>query len=417
MPSTSDRILFVTWDGPAQSYLESLYLPMLARIPRSRFEVLQFTWASADRIDDTRRAAARHGVSYSAVRIHRGSSIAAGTALAVAVGVAELRRRRARFDAVWARSNIPAAIVLGAAFAGLDVPILFDADGVPEDERVEFAGWNPRGLPYRAFRLAEEEALLRADAVVTRTRRARLLLCARAGAGLDPSRLFVVPNAKDSDRFSPGDPATRAATRREAGVPSDAPWLLSVGSVGAQYHLVEAIRFFEHVRARHSEARFHVLTGQTDEAQRTVDRLLASDVARAVVVERRHPDQVPELIAAADLGIALRTPSFSQQAISPIKIAEYLLCGVPVLGTRGVGDLDECLGPDTSHLLGVLDRQGLEKAARWFTDEVLANRDAFRGACRATGVAHFDLGACAVAYREAIDAALENHRHAPRGDI
>ena len=39
-------------------------------------------------------------------------------------------------------------------------------------------------------------------------------------------------------------------------------------------------------------------------------------------------EKVPEELAQCDLGIALREPLFSTQAILPIKLGEYLACRV-----------------------------------------------------------------------------------------
>jgi hypothetical protein len=44
------RVLFITWDGPHLTYLESLFLPILAGLRDHGFEfdVLQFTWGERE---------------------------------------------------------------------------------------------------------------------------------------------------------------------------------------------------------------------------------------------------------------------------------------------------------------------------------------------------------------------------------
>jgi glycosyltransferase involved in cell wall biosynthesis len=112
--------------------------------------------------------------------------------------------------------------------------------------------------------------------------------------------------------------------------------------------------------------------------------------------------EVPRHLAAGDLGLALRQPTFSMQAVAPIKLGEYLLCGVPVLATRGIGD-SEALVPDTvGRLLDTMTPASLDAAATWFVNDVLPARGRFRADCREQGQRCFGIEAMVDAYAEAI---------------
>lgn len=52
-------------------------------------------------------------------------------------------------------------------------------------------------------------------------------------------------------------------------------------------------------------------------------------------------DQVQKLLVAADVGLLLRRSSPINRVASPIKFAEYIASGVPVLASPGIGDLDQ----------------------------------------------------------------------------
>jgi glycosyltransferase involved in cell wall biosynthesis len=52
------------------------------------------------------------------------------------------------------------------------------------------------------------------------------------------------------------------------------------------------------------------------------------------------PAEVSAYLSAADAGIAFYKPTFSRQATSPVKVSEYLACGLPVIINAGVGDSD-----------------------------------------------------------------------------
>ncbi|WP_373399074.1 hypothetical protein V8V91_04995 [Algoriphagus halophilus] len=83
---------------------------------------------------------------------------------------------------------------------------------------------------------------------------------------------------------------------------------------------------------------------------------------------------IPIYLNAADFGISLRAPHPSIQGILPIKFGEYLMCGLPVIVSQGIGDLDElvqgsqsCYFLDHQHvdwqyLLGWMrEAQGLDR--------------------------------------------------------
>jgi glycosyltransferase involved in cell wall biosynthesis len=56
-------------------------------------------------------------------------------------------------------------------------------------------------------------------------------------------------------------------------------------------------------------------------------------------------------LCAADAGIAFYKPTFSRLATSPVKLAEYLACGLPVIINAGVGDSDDFI---SAQKLGVV---------------------------------------------------------------
>jgi glycosyltransferase involved in cell wall biosynthesis len=395
------RVLFVTWDGPGQAYLQSLFLPIFARVAEQgyAFSVLQFRWGDAVQADQARVAAEAYGVEYRAVEIARRPK-ALGALATVAWGAALLRRElRKNVDVVMPRSILPAMLVNACSPRQ---PVLFDADGLPADERVEFGNWSSSGAFYRVWREVEAQALRRAAAVLTRTEASREILLARAGPTVPAERIVVAPNGKDEQQFSPTTPEARVSTRRQRGVPEHAPWLVYVGSIGPQYCLPDLLAFYDAVRQRMPETRLTILTGQEREASDALGNRPPA-LRRLIDVGRVRPDEVPAYLAAADLGLALRTPSFSQRAVSPIKVGEYLLCGLPVLSDAGVGDLDLQVPSGIGFLLRSRAPEALDAAAVWFAEQVLPRRDELRQACRSAGLAHFSLAHCAERYSQALN--------------
>lgn len=394
--------LFVTWDGPGANYHESLFLPILdrARRPGDRLHLMQYAWASDARTADVAAAAARVDMPYTARSVWRRPVLPA-TAAMVARGALDIARyaHRHRIDVLFPRSIVPAAMALGALAIRSDLRLLYDADGLIADERADFGGWSRTGRAYRAFTAVECAAVRRADVLLVRSEAARDVLAERAGDAAVAGRTIVVPNGKDETLFAPGTAASRAETRASLGIAGDAPVVLFAGSMGRPYNPDRMVALFEAVRRLRPESVLVLLSASADEAA-----LLVRDLpAASVRVRHAAPAEVPALLAAADVGLGFYERALSMQARAPIKVGEYLLCGLPVLCTRGVGDVDRQLDDRVGRLLDDLSDETLAAAAAWAVDAVLPARDAFRVRCRARGLDLFTLDRSAALYREALD--------------
>jgi len=392
------RTLFVTWDGPAQNYMEALFFPIFERAQSEHVDigVFQFTWAGEEVRRRIAASAARHDLEYrgsDALRRPRQLAVPAMIAYGATRLIAEVDR--GDWDTLMPRSIIPVAMCLIAMKARPHLRLVFDADGLMADERVDFAGWSATGLQYRLFRDWEAQGIRRATSVIVRSAHAKRILANRAGAHCDPDKIHVIPNAKDDTLFAPGDESSRAETRAKMGIDADAPLLIYAGSLGPQYHPLGMLQLFEQVHALDPSAHFLILSGMQEVAQELLPQINA-EARENVIIHRCSSDEVAPLMASADLGLSLRQPSFSQQAVCPIKIAEYLLCGLSVVMLRGVGDLDERLVD--SPALRTLDQvspESLEQAARWCIEDVMPKRASIRETSRQAGLDHFRLDDCA----------------------
>ncbi len=389
-----NRTLFITWDGPAQNYMQALFFPTFARAQAHdlTIEILQFTWADAAHIANTAKSAASHDLRYThAPTLRRPRQLAVPTMIALGARriIQEIDTRS--IDTLMPRSIIPAAMCLLARRWRPDVRLVFDADGFMADERVDFAGWNPQGAMYRLFRDWEAQAVRSADAVITRSMRARTILQARAGAGAPANHIHVIPNAKDDALFSPGTPDGRIAVRAALDIPDDAPLLAYAGSLGPQYHPEAMLELFELVLAHRPDAHLMVMSGMRE----VFEALLMNrpeSLQRRVILTRCPPEQVARHLAAADLGLSLRAPSFSQQGVCPIKVVEYMLCGLPTVMIRGVGDLDERFKDARGlHVLEDVTHTSLSTCADWFVNEALEEREMVGSTLREVGLREFGM--------------------------
>lgn len=395
--SVTRRILFVTWDGPSASYLETLFLPIFHKLARHgySFSVLQFTWARD--VSRVRAACHRAGVGYHRHRVCR-CHATVGSALTVATGAMRLRKllRRLSPDFVLARSVLAALVCLleGTSRSKL----LYDSDGLALDERVDFGGWTSSSLLYRALREAESQAVREALLVLNRTDEANRVLYARSGPDLELTKFHRVLNGRDPELFRPLPLDAQRAARRHLGVPGDAPLLIHAGSLGPQYCIDLMLRLLRRVRAREPGATLLLLGG--DGMGPGMRERLKKEAGVATFA--CEPRKVPFFISAANYGISFRKPTFSMRGVAPLKTGEYLLCGVPVLvyGSHGGGEFSEESG--AALMLRDESPEEVGRAAAWLTSAPLPHSSARAAACRRLGSRLYSIDAAVGSYLSAL---------------
>jgi glycosyltransferase involved in cell wall biosynthesis len=151
--------------------------------------------------------------------------------------------------------------------------------------------------------------------------------------GLDPARSTIVPCVADAEKFGPGE-EERAAVRRELGV-ADRFVVIYPGRFGAWHYNPETFAAVRALMDADPSVFFLVLTPDRDEAAALAARTLPE--GRYAIRSARH-DEVPRFLRAADLGVLLRAPDPLNEVACPTKFAEYVLTGLPVLISAGIGD-------------------------------------------------------------------------------
>jgi glycosyltransferase involved in cell wall biosynthesis len=127
---------------------------------------------------------------------------------------------------------------------------------------------------------------------------------------------------------------------------------------------------------------------------------LAEEQARDAFRERSFPDEcytvmsvphqeIKDYIALGDLAMLLRKDSLVNRVASPVKLGEYLTCGVPVFVTPYVGDLSKLVAQHEVGMSVPLDEERLEEKLESFILEIRRNRESYRKRCRELGRTYF----------------------------
>ena len=342
------RVLYVTYDGLTDPLGRSQVLPYLTGLAELGHEITILSCEKPERMDkdggQIRKLCADAGLSWHPLHYHKQPPVLSSALDAAALERTAVRLHRERsFDVVHCRSYIPARAGLGLK-RRFGVRFLFDMRGFWPDEKVEGNNWNLANPLYAAvyhyFKRLESRLLRGADAIVSLTAAGKAQLLTRAELPGADERITVIPCCVDFDHFPLADSASRKAARKHLGIAADAPVLLYLGSLGSWYMLDEMLDFFAVYAARKPEARFLFITPDAPQPIR------AAAVARGVAADRltilgASRDEVPGLMAAADLGLFFIKPVFSKTASSPTKMGEMLAVGLPIVANAGVGDVEQ----------------------------------------------------------------------------
>lgn len=341
------RAVYVSPNGLGTALVRSQVLPYLRQLAAADVVTTLVTFERGETAPAGEFPSERHVP----LRPRRGAHLLAKLADVVAGTAAVIvTARRARADLIHARSYLPAAIAWLAAGV-LRKPYIFDMRGFLGDEYVETGYWSERDLRYRVLRGAERHLIRGATAIVVLTERAalRLRTTPRYGVRADAD-ITVIPCGVDLIRFRP--PAER----------SSVPTLVYSGSLGMWYLLPEMLRVYAHARER--EPRLRLLI-----ANRSEHELIRSELARAgldgadVRLVAADFAEMPAVLAQAHVGIALIRPQPSKAGSSPIKVAEYLASGLPVVVNEGMGDTDELVQRHSAgHVVRSFDDAELSRA-------------------------------------------------------
>lgn len=383
------------------SYLEGLFLPIFQALKSQgiNFHILQFTWGDDASIEARRIVCQNAGCSYEVVEVIR-KPVALGSLASAIQGSKHITRviKQQNIDVVMPRSTLPALSSL-LALRNRNERLVFDADGLQLDERVDFSGLSSSGLVYRLLRDIEAQAVRRADIVLTRSSKAIDILTARAGAQTSSDKFHVVTNGRDTSVYTGGSTESRVETRASLGLAENIPLLVYAGSIGPQYCVNEMLKLFEMILAKNSTARLLILTGSPDLVYQALQS--RAELMKLVIVKSVTTKEVPIYLACADLGLAFRQPTFSMQGVAPIKLGEYLLCGLPIVATKGIGDT-HVIDNKVGYLVESMTDIELQEVADWFIINALPARTQMREQCRYVGVKYFSLEACTQSYHRAL---------------
>lgn len=222
----------------------------------------------------------------------------------------------------------------------------------------------------------------------------REVLC---GEGVDPGKIVHIPNGLPLEEIVAA--AKNGPTRKDLGIPEDAPVIIQVGVFRQEKNQLGALKAVARLREKFTDARL-VFVGDGPTKSQVEERAGELDAGWAHFLGYRT--DVPAQLTLADLMIQP-----SKADAMPMTVLEAMVLGVPVVATD-VGDVRSMLGGEAGICVPPDDEEGLVSAcASLLADD--DRRSAMSAAARKIASA-FDAAAMVHSYELLFDGAIEGRR-------
>jgi glycosyltransferase involved in cell wall biosynthesis len=370
MPKEGDslkKILFITWDGVPGTYLEGLFLSIFKELIKRGYivKILQFTWAEEGTLMPLKRKLNHYNIYYEYIIIKRGWPLKSGYLVSFLAGARRIREiiTNERYNLIMPRSILPSLILLLSKVQDHNIRIVYDSDGFPHDERVDFQGWSSKGIPYKFYRFIERRIIHNSYSIITRSKKAKQILVERGGKGIDGKKIFVVHNGRDEEVFSIKQNLSIQKLFKEFKSNPEKLILIYIGSLGEKYLVKELLLFFDYIqKKRTTEIIF--LTSNTKLIFENIKKLKVD--AFNITVKQVEPEEVCNYLNIADVGLFFCKKTFSTLSVFPTKVSEYLLSGLPAIISKDIGDCNELAENNESvYLLSDYDDNSFENVLTW----------------------------------------------------
>jgi glycosyltransferase involved in cell wall biosynthesis len=378
------RVLYVVYWGALEPLGQSLVLPTILALAREgRLGVTLLTFEKARDLAEVAEVRALEqlltdaGVRWIRLRYHKRPRVPA-TVFDIVHGWV-----RCLWRAFGERPQVVHARTFVGGLIGLPVALLIRArfvyhnEGFYAEEQVDAGFWSERSFSYRLAHALEALLNRLADGVVVLTRRAEASLTQSLAR---PKPVIVVPSSVDLARFQAGDrPLWRMGPIR----------FVYLGSIGGRYDFDSIARFVAHALNEFPGSHLTVLSPSDPKVVRAL--LVGARVPAASWNQRSLPHrEVPRELREHDVGLLFMKKGHSAAGGSPTKMGEYWACGLPVVVTPGIGDLDEIINAER---VGVIAEVTSPDACRPIPGRLgqLLGDPELRQRCRAAAVRHYSL--------------------------
>ncbi|MDX1798214.1 MAG: glycosyltransferase, partial [Candidatus Lokiarchaeia archaeon] len=235
-----------------------------------------------------------------------------------------------KVELIHARSFFPAIIgLIVKLFSVSKISLLYDNRGLWIEEGIYLGKWKRNSVKVKVFMWMENIVLKKSDYIVVVSKKFKEFLCGKSNVKIE-NKIQVISNNVQIQASG-----VKSTSRKNETT------FVYTGSAAKWYSFGKLVELFLKLNLNFSNARFLILTYETEVFQKII--LQQSNLRDKTEIKCVSSEKVYEQILHCDVGILLREENIFTSVSSPLKFAEYLNAGLPVIVNKGVGDTEEII--------------------------------------------------------------------------
>lgn len=249
----------------------------------------------------------------------------------------------------------------------------------------EFGIWSENSLKYKILNKIEFLQATRADYVTGPTIHTIHLL----QEWKSKAKLSRVPISVDTEKFNYSE-SDRIRIRQQFHIPDNRYALMYLGKFGGIYYDEHEVAAFCK-RLINFDSNIFIFTVSPNPSEEVRQAYLKAGLAETdfLVLDKIPYDEIEGYISACDIGMVAIPPLDSQKYRTPVKVGNYLACGIPFIINRGIAD-DDIMAEEER--VGVvfesLDAVDFDKPLAILKALMEEDKNSLRSRCRAAAIKH-----------------------------
>jgi len=294
------------------------------------------------------------------------------------------------FIIVSRKINIVHAVGHTATFLGAflkfltGVKLIGDFAGLVPDERILAGIWEKNSVKYKFSKFIEKKAIRRCDHIIVVSNTFKRYI----EENYQYYTIEVIPSIVNEKRFF-GDMDKRALMREKFNLTNKFVVVFS-GSIAPWDLTKEIMEFFIKFKIKIPNSHFLILTKGKDKIQKLIKSSKLHD--NDFTILSLSYEEVPDHLLMGDIGLLFRDDNLIHRAGSPMKFAEYLACGLPIIGSAGLGELIPYLSKYNIGTVIDFKTEMLNKDIDYLVKLIIDNSEEIRKRCENFAIQHFSYG-------------------------
>jgi glycosyltransferase involved in cell wall biosynthesis len=345
------NVIYVTYDGVTDHIGQSQVAPYLVGLAAKGHKIFLVSAEKPEKsslISEYKKIFENAGIEWHRVQYHKKPAVISTLWDLYKMNSVTRKLLVNKIDIIHCRSYIASLIGLSAK-KRKGVKFIFDmrdfwADSGRETRRFDTENNLIHRLIYKFFKRKERQFLEQADHVISLTFEGKKVLDAWRRNGMKITQaVSVIPCCADFELFDSARLDKERLLKLRTSLGLDGCFVLNyLGSLGPTYLTNEMMDVFKVLLKKRPNSKFLIIANNDHHLAIKAAKEKEIDPQKLIIVKGTK-EEIPYLVAQANLSVLFYHPSFGKKACSPVKLGELMAMNIPVIGNTQIGDLDSFL--------------------------------------------------------------------------